>query len=242
MRPGETVTWVNDQILASGTPKSAKVTVGQPDSTDPAQIPEIAVSPPRLQQDSSGLVVRGTMTNKSQIDQRKLTLFAVARQGGEIVAAGRGGYKNLRADAPKPGNYNIFFIGDPRGAEITVTAPPSVVDSSRAGTDSCELRAREEAPMSTEPPTEQLGMEGETCGACGAALATDQRYCLNCGTARTGPRLDFTKHLVPAAGRRWRGRRRRSRRGAPGRPRAPRRWRCSRSTRSPRSSRSPCSA
>ena len=128
MRPGETVTWVNDQILASGTPKSARVTVGRPDSTDPSQVPEIAVSPPRLQSDSSGLVVRGTMTNKSQIDQRKLTLFAVARQGGEIVAAGRGGYKNLRADSPKPGNYNIFFIGDPRGGEITVTAPPSVVD------------------------------------------------------------------------------------------------------------------
>ena len=54
--------------------------------------------------------------------------------------------------------------------------------------------------MSTEPPTEQLGMEGEGCSACGAPLATDQRYCLNCGQARTGPRLDFTKHLTPAAG------------------------------------------
>jgi hypothetical protein len=54
--------------------------------------------------------------------------------------------------------------------------------------------------MSTEPPTEQLGMEGEGCSACGAPLATDQRYCLNCGQARTGPRLDFTKHLTPAMG------------------------------------------
>ena len=52
--------------------------------------------------------------------------------------------------------------------------------------------------MSTEPPTEQLGMEGEDCTACGAPLATDQRYCLNCGQARTGPRLDFKKHLTPA--------------------------------------------
>lgn len=51
--------------------------------------------------------------------------------------------------------------------------------------------------MSTEPPTEQLGVEGEACTACGSPLATDQRYCLNCGTARTGPRLDFSKHLVP---------------------------------------------
>ncbi len=127
MRPGETVTWVNDQILAAGTPKTATVTLGQPDATNPASIPEIDVSPPRIQQDSSGVLVRGTMTNQSNVDQTKLTLFAVARQGGEIVAAGRGGFKNLRANAPKPGNYNIFFIGDPQGAEITVTAPPSVV-------------------------------------------------------------------------------------------------------------------
>jgi hypothetical protein len=51
--------------------------------------------------------------------------------------------------------------------------------------------------MSMEPPTEPLGMEGETCAQCGAVLATDQRYCLNCGTARTEPRLDFQKHLSP---------------------------------------------
>ena len=31
-----------------------------------------------------------------------------------------------------------------------------------------------------------------------APLATDQRYCLNCGSARTEPRLDFKKHLAPA--------------------------------------------
>jgi hypothetical protein len=52
--------------------------------------------------------------------------------------------------------------------------------------------------MSTEPPTEQLGVEGEDCAACGAPLATDQRYCLNCGQARSGPRLDFKRHLTPA--------------------------------------------
>ena len=129
MRPGETVTWVNDQILASGTPETAKVTVGKPDSTDPAQIPEIAVSPPRLQRDSSGPVVRGTMTNQSNVDQKQLVLFAVSRQGANIIAAGRGGFKNLRVDAQKPGNYNIFFIGDPAGGEITVTAPPSVIEA-----------------------------------------------------------------------------------------------------------------
>ncbi|MBA2522360.1 MAG: hypothetical protein H0V25_03420, partial [Solirubrobacterales bacterium] len=40
-----------------------------------------------------------------------------------------------------------------------------------------------------------LGAEGDTCGECGAGLSTDQRYCLNCGTRRTGPRLDFEQMI-----------------------------------------------
>jgi len=44
-----------------------------------------------------------------------------------------------------------------------------------------------------ESPT--LGEAGEPCGRCGAALAADQRYCLNCGTRRGEPRVDFRRHL-----------------------------------------------
>lgn len=128
MKPGETVFWVNDQILANGEPKSVRVTVGQPELKVPPELPEVAVSPGRLNEDSSGVLVEGTMTNQSQVDQKKLVLFAVARDGGKVVAAGRGAFKNLRAGAPRPGTFNIFFIGDPRGAEITITAPPSVLE------------------------------------------------------------------------------------------------------------------
>ena len=53
---------------------------------------------------------------------------------------------------------------------------------------------------------ERLGEEGEACAQCGTRLATDQRYCLTCGTPRAEPRLDFQRHLSgeparPAAGR-----------------------------------------
>ena len=43
------------------------------------------------------------------------------------MAAGRGQFKNLAAGG-KPLTYNIFFIGDPRGAEVQVTAPPSELE------------------------------------------------------------------------------------------------------------------
>ena len=34
-----------------------------------------------------------------------------------------------------------------------------------------------------------------TCPSCGAALAEDQRYCLNCGQRQGEPRVDFRRHL-----------------------------------------------
>jgi hypothetical protein len=37
------------------------------------------------------------------------------------------------------------------------------------------------------------------CPSCGAALAEDQRYCLNCGQRRGEPRVDFRQHLDPKA-------------------------------------------
>ena len=126
IQPGETFDWVNDQLSPSGTPKTAKVKVGEPEGKAPASIPEIEAGPAKVTESPSGVLARGEVTNKSQIDQTKLVLYAVARSGGEVVAAGRGQFKNLKAGGA-PGTYNIFFIGDPGGGDVTVTAPPSVL-------------------------------------------------------------------------------------------------------------------
>ena len=40
-----------------------------------------------------------------------------------------------------------------------------------------------------------LGQEGDTCEQCGSVLATDQRYCLNCGWRRGESRVDYEKRL-----------------------------------------------
>jgi hypothetical protein len=125
LQPGETFDWVNDQLTATG--KIAKVTVGQPEAKPPSgPLPELAVSPPRLQHDFSGANVSGTVTDKSKIDQSHLILFAVARQGDQIVAAGRGQIKALKVSA-KPAPYNIYFIGNPVGADVEIQAPPTVL-------------------------------------------------------------------------------------------------------------------
>lgn len=125
IQPNETFYWVNDQLTGEG--KSAKVTVGQPEAKAPSgPLPDLAVSPPRAGHDFSGAKVNGTVTNQSKIDQQHLILFAVARQGGRIVAAGRGQIKALKVGA-RPANYTIYFIGNPVGADVTIQAPPTTL-------------------------------------------------------------------------------------------------------------------
>lgn len=41
--------------------------------------------------------------------------------------------------------------------------------------------------------------QGEPCEECGAPLAVDQRYCVNCGRRRGGPRVDY-RHYMGATG------------------------------------------
>ena len=125
IKPHETFDWVNDQLTGEG--KTVKVTVGQPEGKPPAgQLPPFAVSEPRLGHDFSGVKVSGEVRDDSKVDQSHLILFAVARQGGRIVAAGRGQIKKLKHGA-KPAPYVIYFIGDPTGADVTVEAPPTVL-------------------------------------------------------------------------------------------------------------------
>jgi hypothetical protein len=124
IKPHETFYWVNDQVAQGRT---AKVIVGQPEGKPPAgQLPQFTVSDPRFGHDFSGIKVSGTVRDESKVDQDHLILFAVARQGGKIVAAGRGQIKKLKHGA-KPAPYVVYFIGDPTGSDVTIQAPPTVL-------------------------------------------------------------------------------------------------------------------
>ena len=54
-----------------------------------------------------------------------LFVYAVAKKGAKVVAAGRGAVELIKPGKTK--RYTIFFIGDPRGAQITLSAPPTVL-------------------------------------------------------------------------------------------------------------------
>ena len=123
MKPRSEVYWVNDQVVATSTPKSVEVKVGEA-APLPVDLPEIEVSEPKIVSDpTSGLEATGTASNKSDIEQVDLVLYAIARKNGKIVAAGRGQIPRLKVGG-KPETFHIFFIGNPTGADVTVIAPP----------------------------------------------------------------------------------------------------------------------
>ncbi len=67
----------------------------------------------------------GKVTNRSDVEQRNLTVFAVARKDGRVVAAGRGAVERLKPRASA--TYQVFFIGNPEGARLTLAAPPTTL-------------------------------------------------------------------------------------------------------------------
>ena len=50
--------------------------------------------------------------------------------------------------------------------------------------------------FSDEINTPLVGVPGDSCSTCGSALSPDQRYCLSCGTRRSGANLHFQQILA----------------------------------------------
>jgi hypothetical protein len=118
--------WVNDQVLATGKPKSVKVKVGVSHSTYSGPQPDIEVSPPTIEGDPvSGIEATGDVVNKSGEEQERLLLYAIGTSGGRVVAAGRGALEHLKPK-PKPVHYDIFFIGDPKGSDVELIEYPTL--------------------------------------------------------------------------------------------------------------------
>ena len=120
--PGQEFEWVNDQIAAAEKPSAEGQ--GRRGEVIRSDIPKVTVTRPRLEQDPvSRVAAVGFAANRSKVEQRKLVIFAVARKGGRVVAAGRAQINRVKPR--KRTRYTIFFIGNPRGARISPEAPPT---------------------------------------------------------------------------------------------------------------------
>lgn len=129
MDAGEEVFWVHDQVIATGKPARVEVEIGEAKRRLPRRLPHLTIERPHILNDPiSGPEATGRVVNESGVDQKDLILYAVAERKGRIVAAGRGQIEDLKADG-KPKVFHIYFIGDPRGAKLTVVAPPVDLES-----------------------------------------------------------------------------------------------------------------
>jgi hypothetical protein len=119
--PGKRTVWVDDQVQTTGVPTSviARVGEGTPAS---GGAPKVSVSGTHLTEEGE-VGAAGNVTNGSQVGQQHLVVYAVARKGNKIVAAGRAGIPEVAANATMP--FQVYFIGDPKGAQIEVSAPPT---------------------------------------------------------------------------------------------------------------------
>jgi hypothetical protein len=116
-----TVVWVDDQLPVSGSPASVSAVVGEAPSTT-APSPKLAVTGARITEDpANGVVADGTVTNRSKVAQASLVVFAVARRGGAIVAAGRAIVSELAPGAAGP--FQASLVGHALGARLSIFTP-----------------------------------------------------------------------------------------------------------------------
>jgi hypothetical protein len=125
LAPHETLVWVDDQVPPNGEPALVSARVGDSPPTS-ARVPSIGISGLHVSEDpSNGPVGSGTASNRSAVLQRSLVVFGTARKGGRIVAAGRTVLPELPANGSMP--FQVFFVGDPRGARLQMSAPATTL-------------------------------------------------------------------------------------------------------------------
>jgi hypothetical protein len=121
LAPHAKFTWIDDQVQAAGAPSKLTARVGDA-SPAPAHPPQLEVRGVHLVDDPvNGVGAEGIVINRSAVAQQNLVVFGVARRLGRIVAAGRAVLPEVAGGSSSP--FQMFFVGDPHGAQLQVSAP-----------------------------------------------------------------------------------------------------------------------
>jgi len=121
-----TVWWVDASVLASsGTPASVTAQIGKPTGTAADAASAAAISTSKLSSGSNfvGPYVQGTAVNGSAAALTDVTLYAVALDGGRVVAAGQSLLPTLAAHGSV--SFQVNVTGSPKGATPAVSAVPA---------------------------------------------------------------------------------------------------------------------
>lgn len=119
-RDGE-LTWVNDQVPAGIDAGTVKAELGAAPRPTTGALAELGIVGPRIAGDAeSGIEATGRVRNTTGVAQRAVPVYAVARRGGKVVAAGRAVVPVIQ-----PGReaiFHAFLVGRPSGADLEVRA------------------------------------------------------------------------------------------------------------------------
>jgi hypothetical protein len=116
--------WIDDQIPGTSA-KSLTAKVGE-GATVSGTAPRLTIGEAQLTKDPSGAAtVEGTIANHSGAEQSELVVYALARKGNRVVAAGRAVLASLAPGASAP--FQAFFVGAPAGGRLQLSAPPTAL-------------------------------------------------------------------------------------------------------------------
>jgi hypothetical protein len=139
LEPGQDFTWIDDQVPATGAGAGSssaagesgarvQAVVGEAPSVAQASasLPQMEISGIHTIEDpTQGEGTAGTVRNTSGIPQDNLVVYGIARRGGRVVAAARAELANVPAGGSAP--FEMFFIGEPKGAKLELNAPASTL-------------------------------------------------------------------------------------------------------------------
>jgi hypothetical protein len=112
------ISWIDDQVETSGgVPARVLATVGEGMPTT-GTLPQLQVQGAHLAETGEA---EGSVANHSRVNQQELVVYAVARKGATVVAAGRAVLANAAAGSSTP--FQVYFVGNPGGARIEYSAP-----------------------------------------------------------------------------------------------------------------------
>jgi hypothetical protein len=112
-----TITWIDDQVDASaGAPASVVAQVGEGKPAT-GTIARLSVQGAHLAEAGEA---EGSVVNHSRVSQQELVVYAVARKGAALVAAGRA---LLPSAATGTTPFQVYFVGNAAGAHVEYTAP-----------------------------------------------------------------------------------------------------------------------
>jgi hypothetical protein len=122
LQPGAEGIWIDDQVHTEAVPASATAKVGEgAHPVGPA--PKLTVEGLHISGEGSEASAEGSVKNRSSATQENLVVFVLARKGGKVVAAGRAVLPEVMPGASD--SFQIYFVGDPSGAKLEASAPPT---------------------------------------------------------------------------------------------------------------------